>query len=235
MKSQNSQLLFFILWCAYIIFWSFSHLSGATRQREAREHSPTMSFHSSPSSCSLFMPWFRSLASFFIHWPRRTQKMQNIPLPLSSLTSRTRSLPRSPITKLPQLSHLLSSSATHNFHAFSDVSCRKPSYPPSSLRITARNPASFLISGRKNGAFKTFAALVPDAKSDEPSKPSALIRTLQLGAMFGIWYLLNIYFNIYNKQVLHLHHCSVLFKLFLLNVWFSFLVWSLLELLYAMN
>lgn len=35
--------------------------------------------------------------------------------------------------------------------------------------------------------------------------------SLQLVTMFGVWYLLNIYFNIYNKQVLLLLHCS--FKL----------------------
>ena len=28
-----------------------------------------------------------------------------------------------------------------------------------------------------------------------------LVKTLQLGALFGLWYLFNIYFNIYNKQV----------------------------------
>lgn len=31
--------------------------------------------------------------------------------------------------------------------------------------------------------------------------------SLQIVAMFGVWYLLNIYFNIYNKQVLLLLHC----------------------------
>jgi solute carrier family 35, member E1 len=28
-----------------------------------------------------------------------------------------------------------------------------------------------------------------------------LVKTLQLGSLFGLWYLFNIYFNIYNKQV----------------------------------
>ncbi|XP_020239020.1 phosphoenolpyruvate/phosphate translocator 1, chloroplastic-like, partial [Cajanus cajan] len=39
-----------------------------------------------------------------------------------------------------------------------------------------------------------------------PSPPHAaentLFKTLELGALFGLWYLFNIYFNIYNKQVL---------------------------------
>ncbi|KAJ7298628.1 hypothetical protein O6H91_Y521600 [Diphasiastrum complanatum] len=31
---------------------------------------------------------------------------------------------------------------------------------------------------------------------------SSLVQTLQLGSLFGLWYLFNVYFNIYNKQVL---------------------------------
>ncbi|KAF0892002.1 hypothetical protein E2562_012482 [Oryza meyeriana var. granulata] len=38
-----------------------------------------------------------------------------------------------------------------------------------------------------------------DAKAEEEG---GLVKTLQLGALFGLWYLFNIYFNIYNKQVL---------------------------------
>ncbi|XP_019161513.1 PREDICTED: phosphoenolpyruvate/phosphate translocator 2, chloroplastic [Ipomoea nil] len=49
------------------------------------------------------------------------------------------------------------------------------------------------------------AAAVPEnAEGFRAEKPAAseFIKTLQLGAMFGIWYLLNIYYNILNKQVL---------------------------------
>ncbi|KAD5961145.1 hypothetical protein E3N88_12618 [Mikania micrantha] len=45
------------------------------------------------------------------------------------------------------------------------------------------------------------AASTPEA-SGESTNPAAIGRTLQLAAMFGTWYLLNIYFNIFNKQVL---------------------------------
>ncbi|CAM8965327.1 unnamed protein product [Rhodiola kirilowii] len=41
-----------------------------------------------------------------------------------------------------------------------------------------------------------------EAEDEEAVKKSKKARTLQLAVMFGIWYLLNIYFNIYNKQVL---------------------------------
>lgn len=45
-------------------------------------------------------------------------------------------------------------------------------------------------------------AVTENAEGSEGSKPRELAQTLQLGAMFGTWYLLNIYYNIYNKQVL---------------------------------
>jgi len=35
----------------------------------------------------------------------------------------------------------------------------------------------------------------------KPEGTDGIPRTLQLGAMIIVWYLLNIYFNIYNKQV----------------------------------
>ncbi|KAI3520750.1 hypothetical protein L1887_10201 [Cichorium endivia] len=45
------------------------------------------------------------------------------------------------------------------------------------------------------------AASAPES-SGESANPAKFSRTLQLAAMFGVWYLLNIYFNIFNKQVL---------------------------------
>ncbi|WVZ93753.1 hypothetical protein U9M48_039710 [Paspalum notatum var. saurae] len=39
-----------------------------------------------------------------------------------------------------------------------------------------------------------------DAAAEE-EEGGGLVKTLQLGALFGLWYLFNIYFNIYNKQV----------------------------------
>ncbi|KAL8210943.1 hypothetical protein R6Q57_005380 [Mikania cordata] len=46
------------------------------------------------------------------------------------------------------------------------------------------------------------AAASAHEASDESTNPAAIGKTLQLAAMFGVWYLLNIYFNILNKQVL---------------------------------
>ncbi|QCE14503.1 hypothetical protein DEO72_LG11g1504 [Vigna unguiculata] len=46
---------------------------------------------------------------------------------------------------------------------------------------------------------------VPDSAPAENS----LFKTLELGSLFGLWYLFNIYFNIYNKQVLKAFHFPV--------------------------
>lgn len=45
------------------------------------------------------------------------------------------------------------------------------------------------------------ASSVPESADESPTKASELAQTLLLGSLFGLWYLFNIYFNIYNKQV----------------------------------
>ncbi|XP_010037556.2 triose phosphate/phosphate translocator, non-green plastid, chloroplastic [Eucalyptus grandis] len=49
------------------------------------------------------------------------------------------------------------------------------------------------------------ATSVPEAAGDG-EKSGSVARTLELGLLFGFWYLFNIYFNIYNKQVLKVYH-----------------------------
>jgi solute carrier family 35 protein E1 len=52
------------------------------------------------------------------------------------------------------------------------------------------------------------AAAAASGKAEEPAAEeggTALAKTLQLGVFFGLWYLFNIYFNIYNKQVSSQH------------------------------
>ncbi|KAK8933962.1 hypothetical protein KSP39_PZI015616 [Platanthera zijinensis] len=46
------------------------------------------------------------------------------------------------------------------------------------------------------------ASSVSENADENPAKNSELVQTLLLGSLFGLWYLFNIYFNIYNKQVL---------------------------------
>ncbi|XP_055961100.1 phosphoenolpyruvate/phosphate translocator 2, chloroplastic-like isoform X2 [Mercurialis annua] len=82
------------------------------------------------------------------------------------------------------------------------VSCRKASLSLDSFR-TSRVSTSFLCSYRsKCISFKVCAASVPDSSSETTSE---LGQIAELGAMFGIWYVLNIYYNILNKQVLKVY------------------------------
>lgn len=53
------------------------------------------------------------------------------------------------------------------------------------------------------------ATSVPESAGDSADESSSLLKTLQLGSLFGLWYLFNIYFNIYNKQVLKACHFPV--------------------------
>lgn len=61
-----------------------------------------------------------------------------------------------------------------------------------------------LESDRDARSLEVRAASVPES-AGESAESSSLFKTLQLGALFGLWYLFNIYFNIYNKQVLKVY------------------------------
>ncbi|KAF9667878.1 hypothetical protein SADUNF_Sadunf15G0069000 [Salix dunnii] len=63
------------------------------------------------------------------------------------------------------------------------------------------NPLPPLVSESKTTRFEVRATAVPESAGQGEGK-SSLVRTLELGLLFGLWYLFNIYFNIYNKQVL---------------------------------
>ncbi|KAI5683390.1 hypothetical protein M9H77_04618 [Catharanthus roseus] len=114
---------------------------------------------------------------------------------------------------------------TYKFNPFSLSSSAKPSpnfrsigtlaaFPTRRLNSAVRcssdsssvNPVrSGWISGppelESDASLKVQATSVPESAGEKPqSKPFA--DTLVLGTLFGLWYLFNIYFNIYNKQVL---------------------------------
>lgn len=81
------------------------------------------------------------------------------------------------------------------------------SQQPSSLSFSLRsNPWSRVpsLTERRTSSFEVRATSVPDS-ADESEKSSSIARMLQLGSLFGLWYLFNIYFNIYNKQVLKVY------------------------------
>ncbi|KAL6281109.1 hypothetical protein ACE6H2_017990 [Prunus campanulata] len=53
-----------------------------------------------------------------------------------------------------------------------------------------------------NAGTSRFEVRATAESAEESSESSSTFKTLELGALFGLWYLFNIYFNIYNKQVL---------------------------------
>ncbi|KAD4385823.1 hypothetical protein E3N88_25992 [Mikania micrantha] len=60
------------------------------------------------------------------------------------------------------------------------------------------------VPARESDGFEVKAASVPDsaAGGEAALEKSKFLETFVLGSLFGLWYLFNIYFNIYNKQVL---------------------------------
>ncbi|KAG8652565.1 phosphoenolpyruvate/phosphate translocator 1, chloroplastic [Manihot esculenta] len=66
------------------------------------------------------------------------------------------------------------------------------------------NPLPPLVSETKIDRFEVRATAVPES-AGEAEKSNSLAKTLELGLLFGLWYLFNIYFNIYNKQVLKVY------------------------------
>ncbi|KAL5540629.1 hypothetical protein UlMin_043204 [Ulmus minor] len=99
---------------------------------------------------------------------------------------------------------------SQDHHSVNGLSWRRQtcsSSSSSSLRFNAQISASFLlIPKRRLENLKVKATSVPENRAEESeNKSSGWSRTLQLGSMFGIWYLLNIYFNIFNKQVLKVY------------------------------
>ncbi|XP_068641479.1 triose phosphate/phosphate translocator, non-green plastid, chloroplastic-like [Aristolochia californica] len=75
------------------------------------------------------------------------------------------------------------------------------SFPSPAARFRSWISSPPLDPERRENDFSVKATSVPES-AGESAKLSSLNRTLELGLLFGLWYLFNIYFNIYNKQVL---------------------------------
>ena len=58
-------------------------------------------------------------------------------------------------------------------------------------------------------------AIVAKADASASSGPSELVKKLKVGSLFGLWYVLNIAYNIYNKKVLNLAPKLTYFTAFL--------------------
>lgn len=84
------------------------------------------------------------------------------------------------------------------------------SSPFSSSKLRPWTGAPLLASESDASIFKVQATAVPDSAGESASAGGSLAKTLELGLLFGLWYLFNIYFNIYNKQV----GCFLLFEIY---------------------
>ncbi|XP_078169924.1 phosphoenolpyruvate/phosphate translocator 2, chloroplastic-like [Carex rostrata] len=95
-----------------------------------------------------------------------------------------------PLTKTPKLTPLRSQI---KLHALSFNAIR----PPLSIKNGRLGLSAVVRAASESGAG------AGDVKVEEAKEGAgSLMKTLQLGSLFGLWYLFNIYFNIYNKQVL---------------------------------
>ncbi|EXB29620.1 Phosphoenolpyruvate/phosphate translocator 1 [Morus notabilis] len=83
-------------------------------------------------------------------------------------------------------------------------------------------------SGDEANRFEARATSVPES-AGEGVESSRLGKTLVLGLLFGLWYLFNIYFNIYNKQVLKVYQFPVTVTLvqFAVGTVLVLLMWGL--------
>ncbi|KAK9925325.1 hypothetical protein M0R45_033652 [Rubus argutus] len=134
--------------------------------------------------------------------------MQSTAFALSPSTQCLRPPCRSLNLKPSQLSPSTSLEQLDNISSVHKLSRNTYCHTLYSLNSNAKISACFLFSNQRYDSFKVRAAqpAAPGPESaGEVLESSGLARTPQLGAMFGIWYLLNIYFNIYNKQVLKVY------------------------------
>ncbi|KAL8139516.1 hypothetical protein V2J09_005537 [Rumex salicifolius] len=100
---------------------------------------------------------------------------------------------------------------------------------------SASSPSSMthFLSSYQLNVHSRNAIFVPKATSSIPDGGSVdmngLFQTLRLGAMFAFWYLLNIYFNILNKQVLQIYPFPATVSAFQFGCGtvFSLLMWAL--------
>ncbi|KAI3763148.1 hypothetical protein L1987_53598 [Smallanthus sonchifolius] len=94
------------------------------------------------------------------------------------------------------------SESSINFHSNARLSPSSSSWKP---RVWISNPLPVIERGSRDGC-EVKATLVPESSGENDAaaavEETKAAETLVLGLLFGLWYLFNIYFNIYNKQVL---------------------------------
>ncbi|KVH98934.1 Drug/metabolite transporter [Cynara cardunculus var. scolymus] len=146
------------------------------------------------------------------------------------------------ISNLKPRNHRLNSSylplplkSSINLHSINGVSARRlPSIccSSSSRKLSDWISTPSPVPERESDGFEVKAASVPDSADggDEAAlAKSKLTETIVLGSLFGLWYLFNIYFNIYNKQVLKVfpNPITVTTVQFAVGSVIVFLMWTL--------
>ncbi|GMI86911.1 phosphoenolpyruvate (pep)/phosphate translocator 2 [Hibiscus trionum] len=126
--------------------------------------------------------------------------MQTTALTLSPLTPLFRSLNKNPNPRCSPVPNLSCLKPLHLLSSIKRLAFQKPCLLSSCSRISD----SLLASKGRHDSFRVRAQEVPE-NMGETKGSRGLATSLQLGAMFAIWYLLNIYFNIFNKQVLKVY------------------------------
>jgi solute carrier family 35 protein E1 len=103
------------------------------------------------------------------------------------------------------------------------------------LSLNATRPVHLSPLSIKNGRVGLSAVVraasdsgAGDVKADAKEGAGSLLKTLQLGSLFGLWYLFNIYFNIYNKQVLKVfpHPITITTVQFAVGAVLSIFMWT---------
>ncbi|KEH31834.1 putative triose phosphate/phosphoenolpyruvate translocator, sugar phosphate transporter [Medicago truncatula] len=109
-------------------------------------------------------------------------------------------LPLSPSFSLYKSRSSLSSSPSLSTSSFSSWTPLVSSH--SSSKLISLTPL------HSSTRFQTKATTTIDA-ADSSDSSSPLFKALELGVLFCLWFSFNIYFNIYNKQVLKVYHLPV--------------------------
>ena len=127
-----------------------------------------------------------------------------------------------------RVSYSLSASKRHDLSGSSNV-VSVPSLPKLSWSLSSSSALPLrawnsVPSDSKADRFEVRATAVESAGEGE--KSGSLTKMLELGLLFGLWYLFNIYFNIYNKQVPLSFFKSLVsrFLFFRFHVLFNFLL-----------
>lgn len=138
-----------------------------------------------------------------IHMPYKNTFLKQISQQNQDMATYTLALSTSkPFFSCPKQPFQSRLNPTNKFHVSN--SCDQSSHK----HVLSLQPTSSSFSSRNNSILHTKrlwnlivrSEAVPESRI-EVANTNDWVRTLQLAAMFAIWYTLNIYFNIFNKQV----------------------------------